>query len=294
MTDYMISVIIPVYNGKKFISKSIESLLRQSYKNFEVIVVDDNSDDFNDMVDIVVKKMHDAKIFRMPRKGNAAISRNFGVKKASGEIISFLDADDEYDPNKLMLLNKSVNENKDCDIFLNSLTIKSKNSSVEIMHKSDRISCTISEYCFFYGNLVQTSSISIKKNIADQIEFDEEYNRFQDYTYISRLNKIVGGEKVCFYEKNTPLSVWNVGEDYRKKAKNLGENSYLVNKFMDDYSRCIGKKASFGFLLRHGLDVRRTAGKISCGIFLLKMAATHPKLMCEKIFIKIKRIIWGV
>lgn len=94
------SVIIPVYNRRDVIANSIQSVINQSFENWELIVVDDNS---NDNTSEVVNSFKDSRIVYLKNRENfgAAYSRNRGIEKAKGEIISFLDSDDRFYPNFL-------------------------------------------------------------------------------------------------------------------------------------------------------------------------------------------------
>lgn len=95
----LISVVIPVYNGEKTIRETIESVINQTFGDFELIVIDDGSQDST--LDIV-KSISDArlKVFSFPNEG-LATSRNRGINLACGEYISFIDADDLWTPDKL-------------------------------------------------------------------------------------------------------------------------------------------------------------------------------------------------
>ena len=94
-----ISVVIPVYNGERTIREAISSVLRQTFQDFELIVIDDGSQDST--VDILAS-IHDSRLryFSYPNAGPSA-SRNRGFVQACGEYISFLDADDLWTPDKL-------------------------------------------------------------------------------------------------------------------------------------------------------------------------------------------------
>ncbi len=95
----LISVIIPVYNGEKTLRETLESVLNQTFSEFEIIVINDGSKDST--LDIV-SSIQDArlKIFSYPNAGQS-VSRNRGFSQACGEFIAFLDADDLWTPDKL-------------------------------------------------------------------------------------------------------------------------------------------------------------------------------------------------
>lgn len=95
-----VSVIIPTYNRAHLVGRAIQSVLEQTYQNFEIIVVDDASTD--DMEE-VVKGFSDQRIhyFRHEQNKGGGAARNTGVKKARGDFIAFLDSDDEWFPSKI-------------------------------------------------------------------------------------------------------------------------------------------------------------------------------------------------
>ncbi len=114
-TSWLISVIIPVYNKEKHIKKCIDSVLNQSYQNFEIILVDDGSfDNSGKILDDYLKKDERIKVFHI-ENGGVLAARNFGVKKSNGEFISFIDADDTVEPEYLEKLLDILLVNK-CDI----------------------------------------------------------------------------------------------------------------------------------------------------------------------------------
>lgn len=96
----LVSIIMPSYNTAEFIKKSIESVMNQTYQNWELIIVDDCSTDHTDEV---VKSIEDERIIYLKNDKNsgAAISRNKALRKASGKWIAFLDSDDLWMPDKL-------------------------------------------------------------------------------------------------------------------------------------------------------------------------------------------------
>ncbi|MGB5219263.1 MAG: glycosyltransferase family A protein, partial [Smithella sp.] len=95
-----ISVIIPVYNGEKYLDEALQSVLNQSVKPFEILIVDDCSTDRT--AEIAQRYGDSIRYIRRETNGGAA-ARNDGVKSATGDCIAFLDADDYWDKNKLEL-----------------------------------------------------------------------------------------------------------------------------------------------------------------------------------------------
>lgn len=96
----LVSIITPVYNSEKYIGETIESVLNQTYQNWEMLIVDDCS---SDNTAEVMKRYSDPRIkyFRLKENSGAAMARNYALEKAEGRYIAFLDADDLWKPNKL-------------------------------------------------------------------------------------------------------------------------------------------------------------------------------------------------
>ena len=111
----MISVVIPLYNKESQIANTLRSVLRQTYKDFEIVVVDDGSTDHS--VD-EVKKVNDSRI-RIISQENGGVSeaRNRGIHEAKGEYIAFLDADDEWHQEYLSTQNQLINSYSECSVF---------------------------------------------------------------------------------------------------------------------------------------------------------------------------------
>ena len=106
------SIIVPVYNVEKYIEKCLESILKQTYKNYEVIIVNDGSpDNSQKIIDKFIKK---DKRFKSYKKENGGLSdaRNYGLKFVSGDYILFIDSDDYINKDLLEELNKTINNYK--------------------------------------------------------------------------------------------------------------------------------------------------------------------------------------
>ena len=97
-----VSVIIPTYNRAHLVDRAIQSVLNQTYKDFELIIVDDGStDNTEDIIKEFQKKDERIKYIRHEENRGGSAARNTGIKAAKGEYIAFLDSDDEWLPIKL-------------------------------------------------------------------------------------------------------------------------------------------------------------------------------------------------
>jgi glycosyltransferase involved in cell wall biosynthesis len=94
----LVSVMIGVYNGERYLAEAIDSVLAQTYRNFELIVVDDGSDD---ATPTVARRYGDSIVYVRQQRGGMAAARNTAVSHARGDYFTFLDADDRIPPDKL-------------------------------------------------------------------------------------------------------------------------------------------------------------------------------------------------
>ena len=94
MNEKKISVIVPIFNGEKYLRRCIESILKQTYKNIELILINDGSEDKSLAICEEYKKNDKRIIIINKENEGVSIARNIGIEKATGELISFVDADD--------------------------------------------------------------------------------------------------------------------------------------------------------------------------------------------------------
>jgi teichuronic acid biosynthesis glycosyltransferase TuaG len=109
MVDGLVSIIMPSWNTGRFIAESIQSVLNQTYQDWELLIVDDCS---TDNTDEIVAGFNDKRIryFKNEKNSGAAITRNRAIREARGEWIAFLDSDDLWSPEKLAKQLNFMNE----------------------------------------------------------------------------------------------------------------------------------------------------------------------------------------
>ena len=113
MNESLISCIVPVFNGERYLRECLDSILGQSYRTLQVIVVDDGSTDRT--AEIARSYGSRVLLLHQPNRGSAA-AKNMGIRAAQGEYISFLDADDVWQPEKLRLQMARLEERIEIDL----------------------------------------------------------------------------------------------------------------------------------------------------------------------------------
>ena len=184
-----ISVIIPTYNRGKIIEDSINSVLNQTFKNLEIVVVDDGS---TDNTEEILKKIKDERLkyIKLTQNNGASYARNIGIKNAIGQFIAFQDSDDIFYPYKLeKQLKNIINKNSNFDfckikVFFNtSFTYFVPNIAQEkSILKGDIFTELISR-----GNFISNQAILIRKKFLINYLFDVKLPRLQDYDLILRM-----------------------------------------------------------------------------------------------------------
>ena len=165
-----ISVVIPTYNRKELLKRSIDSVINQTIKPSEIIIVDDGS---NDGTEAMVKKKYDSlKLIKQKNKG-ASAARNSGIKASSGEWICFLDSDDEWKNDKLEKQIAAVANNSDYKFFhSNEIWIKN-GKRINQKKKHKKYGGDIFKKCLDMCR-ISPSSVLIDKSIFEEIGFFNE------------------------------------------------------------------------------------------------------------------------
>ncbi|SKB29072.1 Glycosyltransferase involved in cell wall bisynthesis [Lysinibacillus sp. AC-3] len=224
----LISVVIPAYNRAKTIKYCLDSITSQTYKNIEIIVVDDGSQD--NTVDIV-KSYNDSRVKCIITSGNrgAQAARNSGIKNSIGEWIAFQDSDDEWLPNKL---SKQIER---------ALNIQAEVVYCECyVKKEDELGLFGTKG--FEGNIYNKllfnqdptfPGIVVKKECLESIEYlDENVPSYQEWDTSIQLAK-----KFKFAYCSEPLFIYHLheGETISKNIKRGFDGmKYIVNKYADE------------------------------------------------------------
>jgi len=218
-----ISVIIPTYNQSECLKEAIESVLNQTYKNIEIIVIDDGSTDNT----LGVVGSFDNKIVCIQQKNKGASSaRNIGIKKANGEYLAFLDSDDMWIKNKLEKQIDFIKKNP--EIGLLGTGCYQMINIGKVIHKKifPNKNEILQKDLIKYNPFIQ-SSVMVKKDVFNHIDlYDEKFKESEDYDLwlrIAQKYKVANLEQALvtkrYYEKGLSKNKDNKQLYFALKAK---------------------------------------------------------------------------
>lgn len=182
----MVSVIIVVYNDEKYIKQAIESVLAQTYKNIELIVVDDGS---TDNTGDIVKQYENIIYIYQENRGEGA-ARNVGINNSHGEYLAFLDSDDIYEKNKIEKQLQILNYNQQVDVVYNDLKVVDENLNYLNTLKSEGIYKKREDLLanIIYRQVIQGPiCMMIRRKCVQDIKWSEKLIYTVDYEYIIQL-----------------------------------------------------------------------------------------------------------
>lgn len=193
----LISVIVPVYNAAKYIKCCIESILAQTINNFELILIDDGStDDSGKICDEYSKKYLNVVAFHQKNKGVSA-TRNFGIRKAIGDYLVFVDSDDWVEPDYLELLLKNMVPGGMSVCMLTENNLKQNQERISIQY----LSTATAQISVFSHNGMQgfpvTKMFDRKLIIKNSIFFNETIGICEDVLFVIQYIKNIYG-KIAF------------------------------------------------------------------------------------------------
>jgi teichuronic acid biosynthesis glycosyltransferase TuaG len=173
MKSPLVSIVIPTFNRGYCLTKTVTSVLRQSYKNFEILICDDGSTDDSYKIVSAIKDKR-VKWIRGTHSGNPAVPRNNGLKNSKGDWIAFIDSDDLWDKEKLSIqLNYLIPKQKVLACSTNAL-INKKNECYLNLSKDVSV---LDTKILLKSNLVITSSVIAHKSLFKKsLGFNEDKN----------------------------------------------------------------------------------------------------------------------
>lgn len=236
-----VTAIITTHNRCELLKKAIKSVLNQTYKNIEIIVVDDNSDDNTEKyMQNIIKENPEIKYKRLTNKnlsgGNYA--RNVGIKESTGEYIAFLDDDDEWMPEKIEKQVNVLKNNNDVDLVICGKIVEYNfgekyEEGKYFLEKKQNCSKLI-----LYKIIGVTSTMMFSKNILNEVGyFDEKLKFWQEYDLSIRIC-----QKSKVYFLNEPLILYRINEKDKNRKTNKIDGWYADTQYIKEkYKNLIDK-----------------------------------------------------
>ena len=236
----LVSVIIPTFGYPKFLESSINSVLKQTLQDFELIIVDDNNPDTEarerteQLVVPLLEKENRLKYIKHEYNKNGSAARNTGISVATGKYISLLDSDDEYVLDRLekcfnLMENSSCNVGgvyTGCEFKRNGKTYHIERNVKSGNYLVESLACS---FMFCTG-----SNIFVRKSVIDELKgFDETFIRHQDYEFLVRFFEkysIAAIKEILVIKNNENLNVPKIQKIIEIKKQFLRKYDYLIDK----------------------------------------------------------------
>ena len=195
MIDTLVSVVMPSFNASSWISSSIQSVQRQSYQNWELIIIDDGSTD--NTIETLNTFLIDHRISLITQKNSGpAAARNVGIQKSKGEYLAFLDSDDYWMPDKLVQQLNFIDSHKECGLVHTDYRIFHEEPKVSKPFKQPGWFSRWSEeerllVCDTIGTLTVLTYTELVKEVGG---FREDLHGTEDWDLWIRISK---DSKIC-------------------------------------------------------------------------------------------------
>lgn len=279
-----ISVIIPTYGEPTYLKEAINSVLSQTLKDIELIIVDDNNPDSKSRLDTenTIGLFNDDRLIYLkhPKNLNGAAARNTGISKAKGKYISFLDSDDIYMPERLEKCFNSLEQS--------NKAIGGVYSGCEFRKGGKRyhIHTNVKDGNFLIPTLACSflfcsgSNIFVRKEVIEELNgFDESFLRHQDYEFLVRFflkYDLKAIPEVLIVKNNDNVNLPNLKKQIEIKAQYLDKFKNLINSLKVDERNYIFH-SNFVIIAENALRIHKykTAWNyyrkaLSCSNFTLK------------------------
>jgi len=229
------SIIICCFNSEKYIRETIDSIVKQTYKFWEIVIINDGSSDkTEEIINEYINKKLPIKYFKQKNKGFAD-ARNKAIELSKYDWIAIIDHDDICEKNRLKIHADQIKRNNDCMLFFgNSIIFSSENSFISKhlskfdfnkikLNKEDAYNSLLSEGCF-----IDTETVVFNKNASAKINnFNINYKYIADYDFFIRMGKLYN-----FNYTNVVLSKWRVHENQATvKMSKLYKKEYFLLLF---------------------------------------------------------------
>ncbi len=220
-----VTVVIPTFNRPQFLLRAIQSVRRQTFNNFEIVVVMDGLDPASKSA---IEQLHEPRLryVELPERVGGSEARNIGARSANGNWIALLDDDDEWLPNKLEQQLVPVQSSQNDGILVTSRYICHAAGAADVVRprRLPKPGEPVSEFMFDYLCYFQTSTFLCSKSLYLRVPFDSNLSFFQDIDWFLRVSQDRAFDLVVIDE---PLSIYHVPAGRTSITSNLNWQARL-------------------------------------------------------------------
>lgn len=225
---YKISVVMPVYNGEKYLNEAIDSIICQTFRNFELIIIDDGS---NDNTSNIIKSYNDERIVYIKNNENLGIAKtlNKGIEIAKGKYIARMDADDICYPYRLEKQYKFMEENLKIGLCGSSVEVFTDTTSNIHECPTDNEEIKVLQ---MFNTAFAHPSVIIRKDILDKynLKYDEFYEGMEDYELwlkMSQFTQLANIKQVLLKYRNHDKQITKEINDEKYEKMRMIRNRVL-------------------------------------------------------------------
>lgn len=261
----LISVVIPTYNSAKFLTKAVSSVIDQTYKNFEIIIVDDcSNDDTEEVIKAFGLNKHNIKYLKHAENKGTSAAKNTGIIVAKGEFLAFLDADDVWSHQKLEYQYRKYQENPELSVIFTGYTLVDLNKRIkrEYLPQQFHNHKDFVKKLLLRNIVTPTSSVLAKKECFEKVGlFDPTLKVAEDWDMwirIAHKYKFGAVESLCVtYIEHSANVSRNIGRMITYSTRVILKNLYLYEELFSKRDlQLIRKKALSIIYLRGAQAVR--------------------------------------
>ncbi|MFA6339053.1 MAG: glycosyltransferase family 2 protein [Candidatus Paceibacterota bacterium] len=224
-----VTVLMPVYNSEKYLREAIDSILNQTFKDFEFLIINDGSTDKSSEI---IKSYKDSRIRLIENLENLGMADNFnkGIELAQGEYVVRMDSDDISLPNRIETQVDFMDKNSEigvCGSWIKTIKNSKIGHAIKYLNDSEEIKSNL----LFHTSLAHPSTIIRKEAITkNNLRYEKKYDPADDYalwTQVSKITKISNIQKVLLFYRVHQKNITNTKEEQRKNNVTLIQENLL-------------------------------------------------------------------
>ena len=285
----LVSIIMNCYNGQKYLKEAIDSVISQTYSNWQLIFWDNQSTDESKFV---VKSYDDSRICYFYAEYHTSLSkaRNLAIQKADGEYIAFLDSDDIWLPNKLEIQMEGLQNQDNVGIlycgFETLLTTNSENAINQAKQYSKFKYKSHNSKSIYHkllkGNFIIFSTVILRRDAFDTTNgFSENLEQNEDFEILLKIS--LSSNAICIGRELVRYRIHSTNNSYQNALRNFDESEYIFSNLPKSYD------------LKLAIDRNMIRKKLYLIFFKKKWAEivylTYPKYWSHLIYLAFMKIV---